>query len=499
MPRQAFSLPLCSYLKFPVRFLLSTTCCRLPLLEVHCAVWPHKIAAAVYAPLSATGHVACAEELGTEAGLKKAGSWMAWLGLRSGACPYAGWSLARLKQHVRAAQRRAQKTGARKGGCVVGDRAAAAAHGVHDCCWDALGCTGCQVLCNRVAAGGSGAQRALLLPGAPCQLTPAPAYLPGAPLAPALQASATWPWSCTPRRSARSWGRRRRCCLQRRCRTARCSCWSRRWGGAGSGCSLVPCFPAGMARCIEAHTSRPASRIALQPAPHACAEGGRAPRGGAAGRRHGQRGHLAASQLALALGARRARDAGARQGRGRRAALCDLRCTLLQIACAQRACAACCPAPQALQEGQVLVLPGFQLSPEGAAVAQLGGGRRGLYPELEVLQEAVNVVTAGAWAGLPVCRRFAGCSCTRLCQHHDEASKTLELPVGFSAPVPSPCPAACPPAPPLQPTLFQRRASSRSWTCSARGGRRCCRTEALPAARTPRCPTPSGLKRVRFW
>lgn len=104
------------------------TCRRLPLLEVHCAVWPHKIVAAVYAPLSPSGHVLCADQMDAPEKLRRAGSWLARLGIGGGgACPLAGWSVAQLQRHVRATQRRAQKTGASAGRPVLQGAEATAA------------------------------------------------------------------------------------------------------------------------------------------------------------------------------------------------------------------------------------------------------------------------------------------------------------------------------------------------------------------------------------
>ncbi len=84
---------------------------RLPLLEVHCAVWPHKIAAAVYAPVDASGHVACLDRWG----IPRQQGWLSGLFLRAGLgsepCALAGWSKARLRHHVRGVQQRAQARG----------------------------------------------------------------------------------------------------------------------------------------------------------------------------------------------------------------------------------------------------------------------------------------------------------------------------------------------------------------------------------------------------
>lgn len=86
--------------------------CRLPLLEAHCAVWPHTIVAAVYAPVSAARRLVCLSEAGGSEQLAAGRSWLSWLGRGGGDCPYAGWSMERLKRRVRDVQRRAQKTGA---------------------------------------------------------------------------------------------------------------------------------------------------------------------------------------------------------------------------------------------------------------------------------------------------------------------------------------------------------------------------------------------------
>lgn len=84
---------------------------RLPLLEAHCAVWPHTIVAAVYAPVSAARRLVCLSEAGGSEQLAAGRSWLSWLGRGGGDCPYAGWSMERLKRRVRDVQRRAQKTG----------------------------------------------------------------------------------------------------------------------------------------------------------------------------------------------------------------------------------------------------------------------------------------------------------------------------------------------------------------------------------------------------
>ncbi|PSC77069.1 Glycosyltransferase LARGE2 isoform B [Micractinium conductrix] len=84
---------------------------RLHLLEAHCAVWPHTIVAAVYAPVSATRRLVCLSE-GNGGGelARRRGSFLSWLGL-GGSCTYSGWSVDRLKRLVRSTHRRAQKTG----------------------------------------------------------------------------------------------------------------------------------------------------------------------------------------------------------------------------------------------------------------------------------------------------------------------------------------------------------------------------------------------------
>lgn len=85
---------------------------RLPLLEAHCAVWPHTIVASLYAPLSAAGRVVCLSEADGPEQLQMSGSSvLSWLGLGAGDCPHAGWSVERLKRRVRQVQKRAQKTG----------------------------------------------------------------------------------------------------------------------------------------------------------------------------------------------------------------------------------------------------------------------------------------------------------------------------------------------------------------------------------------------------
>lgn len=90
-------------------------CCRLPLLAAHCAVWPHTIVAAVYAPVSAASRLVClseAEGLG-QLQLSSSASLRSRLGLGGGegGCQYAGWSVEALKRRVRQVQKRAQKTG----------------------------------------------------------------------------------------------------------------------------------------------------------------------------------------------------------------------------------------------------------------------------------------------------------------------------------------------------------------------------------------------------
>lgn len=86
---------------------------RLPLLEVHCAVWPHKIAAAVYAPVDGSGRVVCLDRWGRP----REQGWLSGLlrraGLGSEPCPYAGWGKGRLRHHVRGVQQRAQARGER--------------------------------------------------------------------------------------------------------------------------------------------------------------------------------------------------------------------------------------------------------------------------------------------------------------------------------------------------------------------------------------------------
>lgn len=82
-------------------------------------MWPHKIMAAVYAPVTPAGHVACPapqqQQQPRDGGLRAA---LAWLGLgrigaADAACPHAGWPLEQLKRAVRAQQKRAQQTGKR--------------------------------------------------------------------------------------------------------------------------------------------------------------------------------------------------------------------------------------------------------------------------------------------------------------------------------------------------------------------------------------------------
>lgn len=76
-------------------------------------MWPHTIVAAVYAPLSSARRLVCLGEADGLEQLKRASSaWFSWLGFGAGSCAHAGWSVERLKRHVRDVQRRAQSTGA---------------------------------------------------------------------------------------------------------------------------------------------------------------------------------------------------------------------------------------------------------------------------------------------------------------------------------------------------------------------------------------------------
>ena len=76
-------------------------------------MWPHKIAAAVYAPVDASGRVVCLDRWGRP----REQGWLSALlqraGLGSEACAFAGWSKARLRHHVRGVQQRAQARGER--------------------------------------------------------------------------------------------------------------------------------------------------------------------------------------------------------------------------------------------------------------------------------------------------------------------------------------------------------------------------------------------------
>ncbi|PRW59697.1 Glycosyltransferase LARGE2 [Chlorella sorokiniana] len=84
---------------------------ELPLLEVHCAVWPHKIAAAVYAPVDGSGRVVCLDRWGRPREQGWLSSLLQRAGLGSEPCPFAGWSKARLRHHVRSVQQRSQARG----------------------------------------------------------------------------------------------------------------------------------------------------------------------------------------------------------------------------------------------------------------------------------------------------------------------------------------------------------------------------------------------------
>lgn len=89
---------------------------RLQLLEVHCAVWPHKIMASVYAPVTRGGHVTCPASQQQQPRGDSLQAALAWLGFGSAhaadaACPHAGMPVEQLKKVVRATQQRAQQTG----------------------------------------------------------------------------------------------------------------------------------------------------------------------------------------------------------------------------------------------------------------------------------------------------------------------------------------------------------------------------------------------------
>ncbi|EFN53347.1 expressed protein [Chlorella variabilis] len=84
---------------------------RLPLLQAHCAVWPHTVMAVVYAPISSARRFTCVDEVATPDQLRRGSSWLAMLGLGGGRCQYSGWSLERLRARVRDMQKRAEETG----------------------------------------------------------------------------------------------------------------------------------------------------------------------------------------------------------------------------------------------------------------------------------------------------------------------------------------------------------------------------------------------------
>ncbi len=86
-------------------------CCRLPLLQAHCAVWAHTVVAVVYAPISTAQRFMCIDEVTSAGQLRQGNSWLALLGLGGGRCLHSGWSLARLRGRVREVQKRAQEAG----------------------------------------------------------------------------------------------------------------------------------------------------------------------------------------------------------------------------------------------------------------------------------------------------------------------------------------------------------------------------------------------------
>ena len=162
---------------------------RLPLLQAHCAVWPHTVMAVVYAPISSARRFTCVDEVATPDQLRRGSSWLAMLGLGGGRCQYSGWSLERLRARVRDMQKRAEETGGwvrrprlRRGGdpltgwggagWCAGNRAA------HVCRVHGMGCARCSF-----AAG--------LTPAWPCSRLAPPGF---------LQACATSRPSCGPRR-----------------------------------------------------------------------------------------------------------------------------------------------------------------------------------------------------------------------------------------------------------------------------------------------------------
>jgi hypothetical protein len=93
--------------------------CRLPLLQAHCALWPHTIQATVYAPVSPSRRFACVDEVASPAQLRAGSSWLAALGLGLGRCQHAGWSLERLRARVREMQKISQEMGALAAAAVL--------------------------------------------------------------------------------------------------------------------------------------------------------------------------------------------------------------------------------------------------------------------------------------------------------------------------------------------------------------------------------------------
>ena len=188
---------------------------RLHLLEAHCAVWPHTIVAAVYAPVSATRRLVCLSE-GNGGGelARRRGSFLSWLGL-GGSCTYSGWSVDRLKRLVRSTHRRAQKTGGWR-------------------CWFCTCWPASEVLLSAQAWAALQPHASLsvqLFGAAGVQVQPVVCHslLPAThrPLCAlhsrrSMQVSAILRCLSGQSASVRSSARRRGCCLRRRCRTGRC-------------------------------------------------------------------------------------------------------------------------------------------------------------------------------------------------------------------------------------------------------------------------------------
>ena len=136
-----------------------------------------------------------------------------------------------------------------------------------------------------------------------------------------------------------------------------------------------------------------------------------------------------------------------------------------------------------LQAGRALVLPGFQLSPSGALAAIRAAGRRAS-AELAALQAAVDIITAGGERG-----RGGDTWSLHCCAlPHAEQQPTSASGQTFAWQCLT-CTVS------LQSHPWQMRASSRCGTRICKGGRRRCRTAALPAARRPRCRS-CGLRQA---